>query len=73
MVNYKKNKKIKETEDIPISTFITQRKEISVNNLLIKLINKESNKFQKQEKKMERELKKDINHIDFEKKKLEEY
>ena len=73
LVNYKKNKKIKETEDIPISTFITQRKEISVNNLLIKLINKESNKFQKQEKKMERELKKDINHIDFEKKKLEEY
>ena len=73
LLNYKKNKKIKETEDIPISTFITQRKEISINNLIIKLINKESNKLQTQEKKMKKDLKKDINYIESEEKKLQEY
>ena len=42
--NYKrKHKKLKDVE-IPISTFITQNKEISIKNLLIKVINKESDK-----------------------------
>ena len=71
--NFKKKNKIKDAEDIPISTFITQRKEISINNLLIKIINIESNKLQKKEQKMTKELKKDINVIETEEKKLDEY
>ena len=71
--NYNKSKKIKEAKDIPISTFITQRKEISKNNLMIKLMNNESNKLQKKEKIMTKELKIDIKNIEFEEKKLDEY
>jgi len=71
--NFKKNKKLKENEDIPISTFITQRKEISINNLLIKLMNTESNKLQKKEQKMTKELKKETNIIENEEEKFNEY
>ena len=71
--NFNKKNKLKEKEDIPISTFITQRKEISINNLLIKLINNETNQLQKNEQKMTKELKKDINILETEEKKLDEY
>ena len=71
--NFKKTKKLKETEDIPISTFITQRKEISINNLLIKLMNTESNKLQKKQQKMTKELKKETNIIEKEEEKFNEY
>ena len=71
--NYHQFKKTNESEDIPISIFLTQRKEVSINNLLIKLMNKESNKLQKQRQKLSKELKDDIFHIDDEEKKLNEY
>lgn len=71
--NYKKSQKIKEKKEIPISTFLTQRKEISINNLLIKVINQESNKLQKKDQKMSKELKNDINNVEYEEKKLDEY
>ena len=71
--NFRKNKKTEETEDIPISTFITQRKEISINNLLIKLMHTESNKLQKKEQKISKEIKKEKKEIEQEHLKLDEY
>ena len=71
--NYKtKHKKLKDV-DIPISIFITQNKEISINNLLIKIINKESDKLVKKEQKLSKNLKSDIYNVENEEKKLEEY
>ena len=71
--NYKtKHKKLKDVE-IPISTFITQNKEISIKNLLIKVINKESDKLVKKEQKLNKDLKNNIYNIENEEKKLEEY
>ena len=71
--NYYKSFKAKESEDIPISIFLTQRKEVSINNLLIKLMNSESNKLQKQEQKLTKELQKDMSDINNEELKLNEY
>ena len=70
---HKKNKKKLKDIDVPISTFITQNKEISINNLLIKLINKESDKLIKKEQQLNQDLKKDISNIENEEKKFEEY
>ena len=71
--NYKtKHKRLKDV-DIPISTFITQNKEISINNLLIKLINKESDKLVKKEQDLNKNLKSDIYNVEDEEKRLEEY
>ena len=70
---YKENqKKIKEPK-ITLNTFITQRKEISINNLLIKLINKESNKLVKKEKEISEDFKNNKNNLEYDKKKFEEY
>ena len=71
--SFKKFLKANESEDIPISTFITERKEISLNNLLIKLMNIETDKLQKKEKKISKELKKETKNIENEEHKLDEY
>ena len=71
--NFYKSAKTKESEDIPISIFLTQRKEVSINNLLIKLMNVESNKLQNQEQKLTKDLQKDISDINNEELKLNEY
>ena len=71
--NFYTSVKAKESEDIPLSLFLTQRKEVSINNLLIKLMNIESNKLQKQEQKLSKELQKDISDINDEELKLNEY
>ena len=71
--DYQKFLKANESEDIPISTFITERKEISLNNLLIKLMNIETDKLQKKEKKISKELKKEKINIESEEHKLDEY
>jgi len=71
--DYQKFLKANESEDIPISTFITERKEVSLNNLLIKLMNIETDKLQKKEKKISKELKKETKNIENEELKLDEY
>ena len=71
--NYKEKKKYSKEEDIPISTFITQNKEITIKNLLMKVINKESNKIIKKKQKLDKDLKIDINNVETEEQKLEEY
>ena len=72
--NYKvKQKKIIKDEEVPLQTFITQNKEISINNLLIKLINKESNKLVKKEKELSEDLKSNKYNLETDEKKFEEY
>lgn len=72
--NYKvKQKKIIKDEEVPLQTFITQNKEISINNLLIKLINKESNKLVKKEKELTEDLKSNKYNLETDEKKFEEY
>ena len=71
--DYQKFLKANESEDISISTFITERKEVSLNNLLIKLMNLETDKLQKKEKKISKELKKETKNIENEEHKLDEY
>ena len=72
--NYKvKQKKIIKDEEVPLQTFITQNKEISINNLLIKLINKESNKLVKKEQELTEDLKSNKYNIETDEKKFEEY
>ena len=71
--DYQKFLKANESEDISISTFITERKEISLNNLLIKIMNIETDKLQKKEKKISKELKKETKNIESEEQKLDEY
>ena len=71
--DYQKFLKANESEDISISTFITERKEVSLNNLLIKLMNLETDKLQKKEKKISKELKKETKTIENEEHKLDEY
>ena len=71
--NYKhKQRKIKDV-NTPISTFITQNKEISIKNLLIKIINKESDKLVKKEQKLTKDLKTDKSNLENDEKKFEEY
>ena len=71
--NYHQSKKTSESKDIPLSVFLTQRKEVSINNVLIKLMNIESNKLRKKEQKLTKELKKDLSTINNEEFKLNEY
>ena len=72
--NYKvKQKKIIKDEEVPLQTFITQNKEISINNLLIKLINKESNKLVKKEQELSEDLKSNKYNLETDEKKFEEY
>ena len=72
--NYKvKQKKIIKDEEVPLQTFITQNKEISINNLLIKLINKESNKLIKKEQELSDDLKSNKYNIETDEKKFEEF
>ena len=71
--NYKSKKKKLKDIDVPIFTFITENKEISIKNLLIKLINKESNTLMKKEKKLTLDLKNNQSNIEDEEKKFEEY
>lgn len=69
--NYKvKQKKIIKDEEVPLQTFITQNKEISINNLLIKLINKESNKLVKKEQELTEDLKSNKYNIETDEKNL---
>ena len=73
LYNYKtKHRRLKE-RDIPLETFITENKEISINNLIIKLMHKESDKLIKKEKILIKDLK--SNRLDLEsgEKKFEEY
>ena len=71
--NYKAKKDKLKDIDVPLFTFITQNKEISIKNLLIKLINKESNTLMKKEKKLTLDLKNNQSNIEDEEKKFEEY
>lgn len=72
--NYKvKQKKTIKDEEVPLQTFITQNKEISINNLLIKLINKESNKLVKKEQELTEDLKSNKYNLETDEKKFEEY
>ena len=72
--NYKvKQKKIIKDEEVPLQTFITQNKEISINNLLIKLINNESSKLVKKEQELSEDLKSNKYNLETGEKKFEEY
>ena len=71
--NYSKSKRIKDTKDISVSTFITQKKEISINNLLIKIMNIESKKLQKTEQEITKDLQNNKINIETEEKTLDEY
>ena len=72
--NYKtKQKKIIKDEEVPLQTFITQNKEISINNLLIKLINKESSKLVRKEQELTEDLKSNKYNLETDEKKFEEY
>ena len=67
-----KEKKIKEPKTT-LNTFITQNKEISINNLLIKVINKESDRLVKKEKELTKDLNNNKNNLNYDVKKFEEY
>ena len=71
--NYKvKHKRLKD-KDTPINTFITDNKEISVNNLLIKILNTESNKLMKKERTLNKDLKNEIFSLENGEKRFVEY
>ena len=68
----KQNKKLRE-RGTNLATFITQNKEISLNNLLIKLINKESDKLAQKEKERKEDLKNNKINLEKDEKSFEEY
>ena len=73
LYQYKVKKKKTQEKETPITTFITENKEISIKNLLIKVINKESDKLVKKERKLSKDLKSNKYHLENDEKKFTEY
>ena len=73
LYQYKVKKKKTQEKGTPITTFITENKEISIKNLLIKVINKESDKLVKKERKLSKDLKSNKYHLENDEKKFTEY
>ena len=71
--NFKEKERKKKDSNTPISTFITKNKEISIKNLLIKVINKEADKLIKKKEKLDIDLIKDKSNLENDEKKFEEY
>ena len=71
--NYKVKQKKLRGKETPIKTFITENKEISIKNLLIKIINKENDKLIKKERKISKDLKDNKFNLENDEKKFAEY